>query len=134
MQRARAVRPDFSLTSDSAPAAVRVCRGLDGLPLAIELAAARVKTLSVEQIAARLTDCFDLLTQGDRTALPRHRTLRANIDWSYDLLAETERDLFRRLAIFPRSFTLPAAVAVGAANGESTSAPSTALQCWSISR
>ena len=122
VQCAQAVRPDFLLTSDSAPAAIRVCRGLDGLPLAIELAAARVKTLSVEQIAARLPDCLDLLTQGSRTALPRHRTLRAAIDWSHDLLTEPERNLFRRLAVFPAGFTLAGALEVGAGDEESPSA------------
>jgi predicted ATPase/DNA-binding SARP family transcriptional activator len=121
VQRAQAVRPDFILTDNSAPAADRVCRGLDGLPLAIELAAARAKTLSVEQIAARLSDCFDLLTQGSRTALPRHQTLRAAIGWSYDLLAETERNLFRRLAVFAGGFTLAGALAVGACDGEAPS-------------
>ena len=121
VQRAQAVRPDFILTDDSAPAVIDVCRGLDGLPLAIELAAARVKTLSVGQIAAHLSDCLDLLTQGSRTALPRHRTLRAAIGWSYDLLAETERDLFRRLAVFAGGFTLAGALAVGACDGEASS-------------
>ena len=81
-----------------------------------------VKTLSVEQIAARLSDCLDLLTQGSRTALPRHRTLRAAIDWSYDLLAEPERDLFRRLAVFAGGFTLAGALEVGACDEESPSA------------
>ena len=91
-------------------------------PLIAELlAAARVKTLSVGQIAAHLSDCLDLLTQGSRTALPRHRTLRAAIGWSYDLLVETERDLFRRLAVFAGDFTLAGALAVGACDGEASS-------------
>ena len=124
VQRAQAFRPDFMLTDDSVPAAVHVCRGLDGLPLAIELAAARIKTMSVDQIAAHLVDPLDLLTQGSRTAPPRHRTLRATIGWSYDHLAETERELFRRLAVFAGGFTLAGALAVGSCDGE---APSTLL-------
>lgn len=111
-ERASAVQPDFHLTLENAPAVVEICTRLDGIPLAIELAAARVKVLPVEQIAARLTSAigarFDLLTQGSRTALPRQQTLRAAIDWSYDLLAEDERLLFRQVAIFRGGFTLDA--------------------------
>ena len=85
---------------------------MDGIPLAIELAAARVKALSVEQIAARLDDRFRLLTGGSRTALPRQQTLKAAIDWSYDLLSEDEKTLLRRLSVFAGGWTLEAAEAV----------------------
>ncbi|MBL7256412.1 BTAD domain-containing putative transcriptional regulator [Paractinoplanes lichenicola] len=90
----------FALTEENAPAVVRVCRALDGMPLAIELAAARLRTLPVTVLADRLTDRFRLLTGGSRTALPRHQTLRAVVDWSWDLLAEPERRLWRRFALF----------------------------------
>jgi predicted ATPase/DNA-binding CsgD family transcriptional regulator len=98
--RAASAVPGFSLSPANTPSVVAVCRALDGLPLAIELAAARVRVLSVDQIAARLGDRFHLLTTGDRTAPPRQRTLRAAIDWSYDLLAEPEQMLLRRLSVF----------------------------------
>ncbi|MGA2827798.1 MAG: LuxR C-terminal-related transcriptional regulator [Streptosporangiaceae bacterium] len=98
--RAAAALPGFTIGPDSAAAVAAVCRALDGLPLAIELAAARVRALSVEQIAARLADRFRLLTGGDRTAPPRHHTLRATIDWSHDLLAGREQILLRRLSVF----------------------------------
>jgi predicted ATPase/DNA-binding SARP family transcriptional activator len=111
-ERARAVQPGFHLTLENAHAVVEICTHLDGIPLAIELAAARVKVLPVEQIAAYLKGaigaCFALLTQGSRTVLPRQQTLRAAIDWSYDLLDEAERRLFRQLAIFRSGFTLDA--------------------------
>ena len=93
----------------------RVCRRLEGIPLAIELAAARTATLSVEQIDERLEDSLKLLTTGFRTADPRHRTLRATLDWSYDLLSEAERVLFGRLSVFAGGWTLEAAEAVGSA-------------------
>ena len=89
-----------------------ICRRLDCIPLAIELAAARVRVLSPEQIARRLDDAFRLLTSGSRTALPRHRTLRATMEWSYQLLTEREQVLMRRLSLFFGSFTLDAAEAV----------------------
>jgi predicted ATPase/DNA-binding NarL/FixJ family response regulator len=111
-ERARAARPDFAVTDRNAPAAARICRRLDGIPLAIELAAARASALSVEQIAARLDDQLRLLTRGARTAVPRQQTLRATIDWSHDLLSEDERAVFRRLAVFAGSFALEAAEAV----------------------
>jgi predicted ATPase/class 3 adenylate cyclase len=114
VERATAVNRAFALTSQNAPAVVEICRRLDGIPLALELAAARVRSLSVESIAARLFDRFNLLDRGDRTALPRQQTLRALIDWSHDLLAEQERVLFRRLAVFVGGWTLPAVEAVGA--------------------
>jgi predicted ATPase/DNA-binding winged helix-turn-helix (wHTH) protein len=94
------------------PAVAAVCRRLDGIPLAIEFAAARAATLGVRQVAGRLGDRFAFLTGGKRTALPRHQTLRATLDWSHDLLPEAERCLLRRLAIFPAGFTLDAAAAV----------------------
>jgi predicted ATPase/DNA-binding CsgD family transcriptional regulator len=98
--RAEASLPGFSLGAGNASAVTALCRSLDGVPLAIELAAAWVRVLSVEQIVARLDDRFRLLTSGDRTAPPRQRTLRAAIDWSHDLLAERERVLLRRLSVF----------------------------------
>ena len=110
--RAAASATAFQLTNYNAYAVAQVCQRLDGIPLAIELAAARVKALTVEQIAARLDDRFRLLTGGSRTALPRYQTLRSLIDWSYDLLAEPERALFRRLAVFAGGWTLEAAEAV----------------------
>ena len=113
IERAMAVQPAFTLTEQNAPAVVEICQRLDGIPLALELAAARVRSLSVEQIAERVKDRFRLLTTGDRTALPRQQTLRALIDWSFDLLTEKERVLFRRLAVFAGGWTLEAAEAVG---------------------
>src|SRR5688572_7663136 len=110
-ERARAVSPSFALTDENTPAVSRICLRLDGIPLAIELAAARVKVLSVEQIAARLIDAFRLLSSGSRT-LPRHRTIRETIDWSFRLLSEDEQILLRRLAVFSGSFSLTAAEAV----------------------
>ncbi len=98
--RAAASKPGFTVGPDNVAAITAICRALDGMPLAIELAAARVRALSVEQIVARLDDRFGLLTTGDRSAAPRQRTLRAAIEWSYELLTEPERALFRRLATF----------------------------------
>jgi predicted ATPase/DNA-binding CsgD family transcriptional regulator len=113
-ERARAARPGFQLTTGNAACLAQVCRQLDGLPLAIELAAARVALLPVEQIAARLDahEGFRLLTTGGRTALPRHQTLLATIEWSYQLLTEPERRLLRRLTVFSGGWTLEAAEAV----------------------
>jgi predicted ATPase/DNA-binding SARP family transcriptional activator len=108
-QRARAVLPEFRLTSDNAETVARVCRDVDGLPLAIELAAARVRVLSVEQIGAGLSDVFRLLAGGARTAPQRQQTLRATLDWSHDLLSEPERVVFRRLSVFPGGFSMAAA-------------------------
>src|SRR5262249_7461076 len=107
----------FGGTGGNAPAVAQICCRLDGLPLATELAAARVKSLSVEQIAARLDDQFRLLTGGSRTALPRQQTLRALIDWSHNLLGEAERTVFRRLSVFAGGWTIEAAEAVGAGDG-----------------
>jgi predicted ATPase/DNA-binding CsgD family transcriptional regulator len=98
--RAMAVRPGFALTPQNAPAVARLCRTLDGIPLAIELAAARMRALSVEQVASRLSDRFQLLASGDRTAPVRQQTLRAAVDWSFELLTEPEQVLLRRLSVF----------------------------------
>ncbi|MDP4504525.1 BTAD domain-containing putative transcriptional regulator [Nonomuraea turcica] len=98
--RAAAVQPGFAVHADNAAQVVRICRALDGLPLAIELAAARLRTLSVSDVAARLDDRFRLLTRGSRAALPRHQTLRAVVAWSWDLLDESEQRLARRLSVF----------------------------------
>jgi predicted ATPase/DNA-binding CsgD family transcriptional regulator len=112
VERAQTTLPGFRLTSDNTLAVAQVCHQLDGIPLALELAAARVKALRVEQIAARLEDRFELLTTGSRTAVPRHQTLQALIDWSHELLSEPERVLLRRLAVFAGGWTLEAAEAV----------------------
>ena len=111
-ERAKAVEPKFALTEGNATAVAQICYRLDGIPLAIELAAARVKVLSVGQIAARLDDRFALLTDGGRTALARQRTLEAAMDWSHELLVPGERTLFGRLSVFAGGFTLEAAEAV----------------------
>jgi predicted ATPase len=116
IDRAATVMPNFILTDENASAVAQVCQRLDGIPLAIELAAARVTTLRIEQIAARLDDAFHLLTSGSRTALPRHQTLRALIDWSYALLSNQERMLLNRLSVFAGGWTLEAAEALGAGN------------------
>lgn len=112
VDRARAVQPSFALTPANADAVAQICRRLDGIPLAVELAAARVRALPPAQIAARLDDRFRLLTGGSRTALPRHRTLRAAMDWSFDLLSPVEQAIFPRLSVFAGSFSLEAAEAV----------------------
>ncbi|MBV9439617.1 MAG: tetratricopeptide repeat protein [Candidatus Eremiobacteraeota bacterium] len=106
VDRARSVEKRFALDDANARAVAEICRRLDGIPLAIELAAARVKMLTAQELCRRLSDRFQLLTAGDRNALPRQRTMRALIDWSYDLLPEEDRTLFRRLAIFAGGFTL----------------------------
>jgi predicted ATPase/class 3 adenylate cyclase len=110
--RAEAQRPGFALTDDNADAIGHICRRLDGVPLAIELAAARVKVLAPDDLLARLEDRFRVLTGGSRTALPRQQTLRATVDWSHDLLGEAERVLFRRLTLFAGGFDLDACEAV----------------------
>jgi len=110
--RMRAGDAAFTLNSQTLPAAVAICRRLDGIPLAIELAAARAATLGIEEVVVRLDDRFGLLTGGRRTALPRHRTLRAMLDWSYDLLPAAEQAILRRLAVFAGGFTLEAACRV----------------------
>jgi predicted ATPase/DNA-binding SARP family transcriptional activator len=119
VERAAAAYPPFRLTAHNAPAIAQIVRRLDGIPLAIELAAARTKVFPPEQIAARLDDRFRLLTGGSRTALPRHQTLLALIEWSHNLLTAAERMLLRRLSVFAGSFSLEAAQAVcGAGLGE----------------
>jgi predicted ATPase len=117
IDRAQAALPDFELTSANAAALREICRRLDGIPLAIELAAARVRAFAVEQIAARLDDRFGLLTTGPRTAMPRQQTLRAAVDWSYALLSEPERALLRRLSVFAGGWKFEAAEAVAAGDG-----------------
>jgi len=117
VDRAVAAQPSFSLTDRNASAVAQICRRLDGIPLAIELAAARVKALSAEQIAARLDDRFRFLTGGSRTALPRQQTLQALIDWSHSLLTDAERLLLRRLSVFLGGWTLASAETVCAGDG-----------------
>jgi predicted ATPase/class 3 adenylate cyclase len=112
VDRAVAAAPGFTVTRENAPAVAQVCQRLDGIPLAIELAAARVKVLAVEQIAARLDDRFRLLTGGSQLVLPHHQTLRGAIDWSYNLLSETERVMLRRLSVFAGGWTLEAAESI----------------------
>jgi predicted ATPase/class 3 adenylate cyclase len=112
MERATTILAEFELMESNAPAIAQICQRLDGIALAIELAASRVKMLKVEQIAMRLDDAFRLLTGGSRTALPRQQTLRALIDWSYNLLPDQERIVLRKLSIFMGGWTLEAAEAV----------------------
>jgi predicted ATPase len=107
-ERAAAARPGFAVTDGNAAAAARLCARLDGLPLALELAAARVRVLPPPQLLGRLEDRFRLLTGGGRTAPARQQTLRATVAWSYDLLAAPERALFARLAVFAGGWTLEA--------------------------
>ena len=124
VERARRVRPDLRLDDATLRTIADICVRLDGIPLAIELAAARMKVLGPEQFAERLSDRFHLLTGGDRAALPRQQTLRALIDWSYDLLPEEEKTLFRRLSVFAGGWTLEAAESV-CAGGEG-------LDAWEV--
>jgi predicted ATPase/class 3 adenylate cyclase/DNA-binding CsgD family transcriptional regulator len=112
IDRAASAVPTFTVTNDNAPALAQVCHRLDGIPLAIELAAAKIRVLSVEQIAKRLNDRFRLLTGGSRTAMEHHQTLRAAIDWSYNLLSPSEQVLFQRLSVFVGGWTLEAAESV----------------------
>jgi predicted ATPase/DNA-binding winged helix-turn-helix (wHTH) protein len=119
--RLAAVDSGFSTRPDNLPLIAAVCRQLDGIPLAIEFAAARAATLGLQQVADRLNDRFGLLTSGRRTALPRHQTLRATLDWSYDLLPPSEQAILNRLAIFAGAFTLDSATAV-VVNDEVTAA------------
>jgi predicted ATPase/DNA-binding SARP family transcriptional activator len=109
IERGGTAIPAYTLTADNATAIARICQRLDGMPLAIELAAARLKTLRAEEIAARLNDRFQLLTGGSRTALPRQQTLRATIEWSYNLLSAAEQVLLQRLSVFAGGWTLEAA-------------------------
>jgi predicted ATPase/class 3 adenylate cyclase len=114
VDRACAAQRSFQITDTNSEAVADICRRLDGIPLAIELAAARVRALSVDEIASRLNNRFRLLTSGDRTAMPRQQTLRGCIDWSYDLLGDEERALLRRLSVFAGGWSLEAAEAIGA--------------------
>ncbi|HEY9179790.1 MAG TPA: adenylate/guanylate cyclase domain-containing protein [Candidatus Baltobacteraceae bacterium] len=118
VDRAQAANADFSLTAENLGTVIEICRRLDGIALAIELAAARLKMLSVDQLASRLNERFRILTGGSRTALARQQTMRALIDWSYDLLSEPERALFRRSAVFAGSFSLDAVARVCATPGD----------------
>ena len=117
IERAEIMQPGFALTDTNAPAITQICQRLDGIPLAIELAVARVKVMPFEQVTARLDNRFRLLTGGSRTALPRHQTLRALIDWSHDLLSEAERTLLQRLSVFAGGWSLEAAEAICAGEG-----------------
>ena len=117
VQRAVEAAPKFELTAANVGAVARLCHQLDGMPLALELAAARVRAMRVEQVADRLSDRFALLTRGSRTALPRHQTLRALVDWSHELLSATERMLLRRLSVFAGGWTVEAAEAVCSGEG-----------------
>ena len=116
-ERARERDPSFSFSPPNALAAAEICRMLEGIPLAIELAAARVSTLSLEQISERLEGSLELLTHGGRTTVPRHRTLKGALGWSYDLLSESERRLFRKLSVFAGGWTLEASEAVCSGDG-----------------
>ncbi len=118
LQRAQARREDVALSAHNAAAVAQVCARLDGIPLALELAAARLSALPVEEVAARLDDCFRLLSGGARAAVPRQRTLRATLDWSYELLTLPEQVLLQRLAVFAGGWTLEAAEAVCADEAE----------------
>jgi predicted ATPase len=117
VERAQAANPAFALTDMNASAVAEICTRLDGLPLAIELAVARVRLLGADQIAARLADRFRLLTSGTRTASARHQTIRALVDWSYDLLPDQERTVFCRLGVFAGDWSLIAAEAVCGGDG-----------------
>ncbi|HWZ71976.1 MAG TPA: winged helix-turn-helix domain-containing protein, partial [Casimicrobiaceae bacterium] len=117
IDRARLLRSDFSVTAENAASLASICYRLDGIPLAIELAAPRLRSMSVEELSQRLDQRFALLTDGSRTALPRHRTLRSTIDWSYDLLREPEKLFLRRLSVFAGGWTLAAAKEVCAGEG-----------------
>ncbi|MEU2789872.1 AAA family ATPase [Streptomyces sp. NPDC007100] len=118
VDRATAVEPEFAVTGSNAAAVARICRKLDGLPLAIELAAARTNALDAPQLSKWLDDRFRLLAWESRAPLPRHRTLDRVVEWSYDLLSEAQRALFERLAVFAGAFTLEAAEAVAAADAD----------------
>jgi predicted ATPase/DNA-binding CsgD family transcriptional regulator len=116
-ERAQLVQMDFALTKDNAFSVTQICSRLDGIPLAIELAAVRIQTFSAEQIAEQLDQCFHILTGGSRTALPKHQTLQASIDWSWHLLHDVEQILLRRLSVFAGGWTLDSAEAVCVGNG-----------------
>ena len=128
VERAEEARPDFVLSEHNAEAVALICRRLDGLPLLLELAAARVSVLGVHEIADRLDDRFRLLTTGSRTAPPRQQALRAALDWSFDLLTAPERAVFRRISAFPGSFTLDAGCRVAGAGEAEPFGPSLSAQ------
>ncbi len=117
IDRATQVRPNFVITAANAPTVAQICHDLDGIPLAIELAAARVRMMAPEQIVHGLDDRFRLLTGGSKTVMPRHQTLQASIDWSYELLSDNERTLLRRLSVFVGGWTLDAAEQVCVGDG-----------------
>jgi predicted ATPase/DNA-binding winged helix-turn-helix (wHTH) protein len=117
VERAKLVRPDFVLTAEDTSSVASICARLDGMPLAIELAAARLRSLSVDELSERLDQRFALLTDGSRAALPRHRTLRSMLDWSYDLLTELEQAMLRRVGVFVGGWTLASAEHVCAGEG-----------------
>ena len=117
VERARAMQPGFNVDESSALVIAAICRRLDGIPLAIEMAAARAATLGVSNLAAHIDDQLRLLNCGRRTALPRHQTLRATLDWSHTLLTHSERSVLRRLAMFRGAFGLEAVKAVAGAAG-----------------
>src|SRR5258705_11578688 len=117
VDRARLLRPDFSVTAENAAPLASICRRLDGIPLSIELAAPRLRSMSVEELSQRLDQRFALLTDGSRSALPRHRTLRSTIDWSYDLLTNVEQAMLRRVAVFARGGAIAAAEDVSTGGG-----------------
>ena len=121
VDRARAAHPGYKVTNEDAPLLARICRALDGMPLAIELAAARLRTMTAVQLADHLDDRFRLLTGGSRTAMPRHQTLRAVVDWSWELLSDAERTLLRRLAVFTGGATVEAAERVCTGDGVAAS-------------
>ncbi|WP_459549187.1 BTAD domain-containing putative transcriptional regulator [Nocardia sp. X0981] len=127
--RARAVRKDLTAGPHTSATMARVCRALDGIPLAIELAAARLRTMSLDQLADRLDDRFRLLTGGSRTAIPQHRTLRAVVDWSWELLSDAERGVLRRLAVFAGDMSLAAAEQVCADTGDGRDA---VVEQWEV--
>ncbi len=127
-QRAAASDAKFELSDESAPIVAEICRRLDGIALAIELAAARIKVLAPRQLAQKLDERFRVLTGGSRTAMPRQQTMRALIDWSYDLLSPNEQRLFRRLAIFVGGWTLETAGTVSAGD----QAAEDAIESWEI--
>ncbi|MFC6886093.1 MULTISPECIES: AfsR/SARP family transcriptional regulator [Actinomadura] len=130
--RAAAVRPGFTVNSETAPYIIAICRALDGIPLAIELAAARLRSLTVAQVADRLGDRFRLLTGGSRAALPRHRTLRAVVDWSWELLDDVERVVLRRLSVFAGGATPESAAAVCGIEGPGAPDPHDVLDVVAV--
>ena len=117
VERACAVAAGFTLTEQNAFAIAHLCRRLEGIPLALELAAARVPALSIQELSDRVDDALRLLISGSRMASPRQRTLRATLAWSYRLLSQSEQQLFSRLSVFAGGFTLEAAETIGAGHG-----------------